>query len=78
MLVRSYPRGAVLEDYLYRHLLELLSLYVKMTSITESIRNAIQQNEDLSHLDIIEFFHQRIVSPASLISFLERSNEQGE
>lgn len=49
-----------------------------MTSITESIRNAIQQNEDLSHLDIIEFFHQRIVSPASLISFLERSNEQGE
>lgn len=77
MLVRNYARGAVLEDYLYRHLLELLSLYVKMSTITESIRNAIHQNQDLSHLDIIEFFHQRIVNAESLILFLDRSNEHG-
>jgi hypothetical protein len=78
MLVRSFRRGALLEDYLYRHLIELFVLYVKMTSVTESLRAAIQHNEDLSHLDLIEFFHQRIVDPESLLLFLTRSTEQGE
>ena len=33
-----------------RHTLDLLALYSKMTSITESIRKAIQHSDDLTHL----------------------------
>lgn len=77
MLVRSYRRGALLDDYLYRYLIQLLELYVKMTTVTESLRVAIQYNEDLSHLDLIDFFHQRIINPESLLLFLSRSTEQG-
>lgn len=50
IMIRTYKRGAVLEDYLFKILMELLQLYVKMSVVTETIRKAIQKSEDLSHL----------------------------
>jgi hypothetical protein len=52
-MIRTYKKGAVLEEYLFKTLLELIQHLVKMSVITESIRKAIQKNEDLSHLEII-------------------------
>jgi hypothetical protein len=49
-----------------------------MSVITESLRSAIQKNEDLSHLEIIEFFHLRIASPPHLLSFLSMCDEDGQ
>lgn len=53
IMIRTYKKGAVLEEYLFKTLLELTQLYVKMSVITEGLRKAIQKNEDLSHLEII-------------------------
>ena len=58
--------------------MELLQLYVKMSVVTEGIRKAIQKSEDISHLEIIEFFHLRISSPSHMIAFLNRCDEDGQ
>ena len=34
MLIRTYPKGAVLEDYLQRALLDMLALYIKLTAVS--------------------------------------------
>ncbi len=77
-MIRTYKKGAVLEDYLFKTLLELIQYYIKMSVITETIRKAIQKNEDLSHLEIIEFFHMRIATPDELITFLNKCDEDGQ
>jgi hypothetical protein len=48
MMIRTFRRGAQLEDYLYKLLMELMMLYGKMSMVTEQIRRGIQQNEDVS------------------------------
>lgn len=53
MMIRTYPKGAILEVYLQKYLQELISLYIKMTSITEKLRTTIQKNESLTQLDLI-------------------------
>ena len=78
MLIRTYPKGSVLEDYLHRYLEELLSLYIKMTAIGETLRSAIQRNEELTQLDLIEFFQQRIANPDSLFYFFQICGQKGE
>jgi hypothetical protein len=77
MLIRTNPRGATLDDYLQRYLLDLLTLYLKMTTITETLRTHIAQNEQLTQLELVEFFQQRIRNPHSLLYFLQRCTQTG-
>ena len=44
MMIRTYPKGATLDEYLQKYLQDLLSLYIKMTSVTEKLRSTIQKN----------------------------------
>ena len=78
MLIRNYPKGATLDEYLQKYLQEILILYVKMTSITEKLRTTIQKNDSLTQLDLIEFFQLRITSPDNLFYFLQRCATKGE
>jgi hypothetical protein len=78
MMIRTFRRGAALEDYLLQTLVQLLLLFVKMSSIAEQIRRLITQNEDLSYIEVIEFFHKRISSPSNLLLFLSRCTEEEE
>lgn len=78
MLIRTHPKGAKLDQYLNAYLMELLTIYTKMTSVTESLRTTIQQNDSLTQLDLIEFFHQRMATNHTLFDFLQRSTPRNE
>lgn len=75
LLIRTYQKGTVLDEGLNRYVLELLGLYIKMCEITEAFRVAIQQNEDLSYLEVIEFFHSIIRNGKTLLVFLNQCTE---
>lgn len=42
------------------------------------MRRAIQKNEDINHVELIDFFRQRLSSSDKLISFFSICGEKGE
>ena len=52
-MIKTMARGSVLQDYLLKHTLNLLGLYAKMIAVTEGIRRAIQQSDQLTLLELI-------------------------